>query len=156
MNIQTGEKAPLFTLRDQDKTEVSLESFRGQSVVLVFFPLAFSSVCTQELCMLRDELKDYESLDAQILGISVDSLYALRAFKQAQGYNFPLLSDFNKETSRSYDTLHEEFGLGMRGVSKRSVFVIDKNGVIQHSEVLDIPSEMPNFELVKEKLHKMQ
>lgn len=100
--------------------------------------------------MIRDEMKDYDELDAKVVAISVDSPHALRKFREEQGYNFDLLSDFNKETSRSYGALHEEFGLGMRGVSKRAAFVIDKNGFIKHQEILDIPSEMPNFEKVKE------
>ncbi|NND07849.1 MAG: peroxiredoxin [Saprospiraceae bacterium] len=155
MEVLIGEKAPLFTLRDQDKEKVALDSFRGRQVVLVFFPLAFSSVCTKELCHLRDELAQYEDLDAQILGVSVDSLYALRAFRETQGYNFPLLSDFNKETSRSYGALHEDFGLEMKGVSKRSVFVIDKEGIIRHAEILDNPGEMPNFAQVKQTLRQL-
>ena len=149
MEVNIGEKAPLFTLRNQDKEKVALDAFRGKNVVLVFFPLAFSSVCTVELCQMRDELAQYKDLEASILGISVDSLYALRAFRDAQQYNFPLLSDFNKEASRSYGALHEDFGLEMKGVSKRSVFVIDKEGVIRHAEIQDNPGEMPNFDKVK-------
>ncbi len=149
MNIMVGEKAPLFTLYDQDKNQVSLDSFRGQSVVLFFFPLAFSSVCTEEMCILRDTIEDFAKLDTKVLAISVDSLYTLKAFRNAQGYNFPMLSDFNKETARSYDCLHEEFSYNMRGVAKRSAFVIDKAGLIRYREVLDIPSEMPNFVAVK-------
>lgn len=152
MEVLIGEKAPLFSLRDEAKNEVSLEQLRGKPVVLVFFPLAFSSVCTEELCIIRDDLKAFNDLDARVLAISVDSLYALKEFKQQKGYNFPLLSDFNKETSRSYGALHEEFAYGMKGVAKRSVFVIDPAGMIRYKEILDIPSEMPNFAKVKETL----
>ena len=150
MEVKVGEKAPLFSLVSHEKKMVHLEDYRGSNVVILFFPLAFSSVCTVELCRIRDEMKDYNALDTQVVAISVDSFYALRKFREEQGYNFDLLSDFNKEASRSYGALYEEFGLGMRGVSKRAAFVIDKNGLIKHQEILDIPSEMPNFEKIKE------
>ncbi len=149
MDVLIGEKAPLFTLRNQDKEEVSLYNLRGRPVLLVFFPLAFSSVCTEELCRLRDDLGQYQKLNAQVLGISADSVYALKAFKTTQQYSFPLLSDFNREVSRSYGCLHEEFALGMKEVPKRSVIVIDKDGIIRHKEILDNPREIPNFETVK-------
>jgi peroxiredoxin len=152
MEVKVGEKAPLFSLVSYEKKIVNLEDYRGSNVVILFFPLAFSSVCTVELCTIRDEMEEYNALDARVVAISVDSPYALRKFREEQGYNFDLLSDFNKETSRSYGALHEEFGLGMRGVSKRAAFVIDKNGLIKHQEILDIPSEMPNFEKIKETL----
>ena len=152
MEINVGEKAPDFTLRAQDKSRVTLSQYRGKKVVLLFFPLAFTSVCTKELCTIRDELGDYNDLNAEVLAISVDSLYTLNKFRSAHNYNFPLLSDFNKDTSRSYGTLHEEFGLDMRGVSKRSVFVIDGMGVVRHKEILEIPSQIPDFEKVKETL----
>ena len=99
--------------------------------------------------MIQDELADYNKLNAQILAISVDSLYSLNVFREKYRYHFSLLSDFNKEVSRSYGALHEEFGLGMRGVSKRAVFVIDKVGIIRHKEILDIPSQMPDFDKVR-------
>ncbi len=149
MEIKSGERAPLFSLRAYDKSEVSLEQFHGKNVVLFFFPLAFSSVCTEELCLIRDGLRDYNNLDAEVLAISVDSLYTLKKFREVYDCNFQLLSDFNKEVSRSYGAIHEEFGLGMKGVSKRAVFVIDKSGTIRHREVLDIPSQLPDFAQVK-------
>ncbi|NND34686.1 MAG: redoxin domain-containing protein [Saprospiraceae bacterium] len=152
MEVKIGEKAPLFSLIAYDKKPVDLEDFRGSNVVILFFPLAFSSVCTAELCQVRDELEDYNDLKANVLAISVDSLYTLRKFREEQGYNFTLLSDFNKEVSRSYGAFHEEFGLGMKGVSKRAAFVLDRNGIIKYKEILDIPSEIPNFEKIKETL----
>ncbi|MEX0595437.1 MAG: redoxin domain-containing protein, partial [Candidatus Paceibacterota bacterium] len=119
-------KAPDFTLKDTTNAEVSLSDFKGKSnVVLLFFPLAFSSVCTKELCSTRDNLKIYNSLNAEVFGISVDSFFTLKAFKEANNINFPLLSDFNKEVSESYGVLNNDF-FGMRGVSNRSVFVINK------------------------------
>ncbi len=152
MEINIDEKAPDFTLRAHDKSMVSLHDYRGQNVVLLFFPLAFTSVCTTELCSMRDHLADYEALNAKVFAISVDSLYTLKHFRETNRLNFPLLSDFNKETSRSYGTLHEEFGYGMKGVAKRSVFVIDGQGVIRHKEILEVPSELPNFDVVRDTL----
>lgn len=144
--------APDFTLIDTNKNEVSLDDFTGKNnVVLLFFPLAFSSVCTKELCSTRDNMKMYDALDASVLAISVDSHYALKAFKEAQNYNFTLLSDFNKEVSRDYNVLYEDF-YGMKGVSKRAVFVIDKNRNIIHSEILEDSSKIPDLDRVQEVL----
>jgi peroxiredoxin len=104
---------------------------------------------------MRDNLGEYEKLDAQILAVSVDSPFTLEKFKSEQQYNFPLLSDFNKDVSEQYDSLHEEFAFGMKGVSKRSAFVIDKEGVVRHAEILENPGKMPNFEAVKETLSSL-
>lgn len=155
MAVQVGDKAPGFTLYSSEKKEVSLEDYQGKNVVLLFFPLAFTGVCTEELCTMRDNIGEYEKLDAQILALSVDSLFTLEKFKAEQNYNFPLLSDFNKEVARSYNSLYEEFVLGMQGVAKRSAFVIDKKGNIRYAEVLDNAGEVPNFNAVKETLSNL-
>lgn len=152
MMITNGDKAPNFSLRATDKSEISLEDFRGQNVVLLFFPLAFTGVCTDELCTMRDNLADYEGLNAKVLAVSVDSLFTLEKFKNENNYNFTLLSDFNKNVSRAYGALYENFVLDMKGVSKRSAFVIDKDGTVQYSEVLESAGDLPNFEKVKETL----
>lgn len=149
MSVKVGDKAPLFKLHASDKSEVSLEDYKGKNVVLLFFPLAFTGVCTTELCTMRDDIANYNDMDAEILAISVDSLFSLDKFKQEQNLNFPLLSDFNKEVSRSYGSLYEEFVLGMRGVSKRSAFVIDKEGTIKYAEVLESAGDLPNFDSIK-------
>jgi len=149
MSVKVGDKAPLFKLHASDKSEVSLADYSGKNVVLLFFPLAFTGVCTTELCTMRDDIANYTGLDAQILAISVDSLFSLEKFKAEQNLNFPLLSDFNKEVSRSYGSLYEEFVLGMRGVSKRSAFVIDKEGKIKYAEVLESAGDLPNFDAIK-------
>lgn len=120
-----------------------------------FFPFAFTGVCTKELCYLRDSLAEYEALEAQILAVSVDSPYALARWKEEQQFNFPLLSDFNKTVSKKYDTLYKEFGLGLKGVSKRSAFVIDKEGIVRYAEVLENAGELPNFEAVKQTLQSL-
>ena len=149
MALKVGDKAPNFTLFDSDKQQVSLEDFQGEHVVLLFFPLAFTGVCTTELCTMRDDIATYQGLNAKILAVSVDSLFTLEKFKAEQNLNFQLLSDFNKEASRAYDSLYEDFVLGMKGVSKRSAFVIDKEGVIQYAEVLESAGDLPNFAAVK-------
>lgn len=155
MPIQKGTAAPEFTLFSSEKKEVSLSDYKGQNVILLFFPQAFTGVCTEELCSMRDNIGEYEQLNAQVLAVSVDSPFTLDKFKSDQGYNFPLLSDFNKNVSEAYDSIHEEFAFGMKGVSKRSAFVIDKDGVVQYAEVLDNPGKMPNFEAVKETLSSL-
>lgn len=155
MAIQAGQPAPDFTLRDQDKNKVTLSDFRGKNVVLVFFPLAFTSVCTAELCSIRDNYAMYNSLNAQVFGISVDSLFTLKKFAEEQNLSFPLLSDFNKEVSAAYGSLYETFGFEMKGVSKRSAFVIDKDGVVQYAEVLENAGEVPDFGKIKETLERL-
>lgn len=155
MEIKVGDKAPNFTLRNTEKAEVSLEDYKGKNVVLLFFPLAFTGVCTTELCSMRDDIASYEGLDAQVLAVSVDSLFTLEQFKKAENYNFPLLSDFNKNVSRAYGSLYEDFVLDMKGVSKRSAFVIDKEGTIKYAEVLESAGDIPNFEAVKNTLAEL-
>lgn len=152
MSLNVGDKAPDFTLKNSDGEEVTLSSFAGkQNVVVLFFPLAFTSVCTAELCSVRDGMKQFEDLNAQILGVSVDSFFTLKEFKKAQNLNFPLLSDFNKTTAKAYGALYEEF-FGMHGVAKRSAFVVNKEGMVTYAEVLEIASDLPNFEKIKEVL----
>jgi glutaredoxin-dependent peroxiredoxin len=149
MKIETRQQAPGFSLYSSEKTKVSLEDFKGSKVVLIFFPLAFTSVCTQELCMIRDGIAEYNNASATVLGISVDSVYTLAKFREEQHLNFSLLSDFNKEVSASYGALYETFGFDMKGVSKRAAFVIDKHGIIRYSEVLENAKEIPDFNAIK-------
>jgi peroxiredoxin len=152
MSLQAGDMAPDFTLFDTDKQTVTLSDLRGQNVVLLFFPFAFTGTCTKELCGVRDDIGNYEALDARVLGISVDSLHALRRYKEDQNFNFTLLSDFNKEVCGTYGSQYETFGQDMKGVAKRSAFVIDKQGVIRYAEVLENASDIPNLDAVKETL----
>ncbi len=149
MSIAIGQKAPDFKLFSSDKSEVSLSDFAGKNVVVLFFPLAFTGVCTAELCSLRDDIASYQGLNAQVLGISVDSLFTLEKFKAEQNLNFPLLSDFNKEAASAYGALYENFVLGMKGVAKRSAFVVDSKGDIRYAEILESAGDLPNFEAVK-------
>lgn len=153
--LQPGDKAPDFTLRASDKTQVHLKDFQGKNVVLLFFPAAFTSVCTKEMCMMRDSLHEYNDLDAQILAISVDSLYALARWKKDENFNFPLLSDFNKTVSKKYEAFYKDFVFEMKGVAKRAAFVIDKTGVVRYAEVLDNAGEIPNFAAVRKILESI-
>jgi peroxiredoxin len=147
--IQVGQPAPYFALYDTEKTKVTLADFKGRNVLLLFFPLAFTSVCTAELCSVRDNIKQYEDVEAQPLGISTDSLFTLAKFKQEQSINFPLLSDYNKEVSAAYGSLYETWGFEYRGITKRSAFLIDKDGIIQYAEVLENAGEQPDFNKIK-------
>lgn len=152
MSLQKGDKAPDFKLYNSDKQEISLSDYAGKNVVVLFFPLAFTGVCTAELCEIRDNITSYSKLNAEILAISVDSLFTLEKFKAEQKLPFHLLSDFNKEVSAAYGSLYENFVLGMKGVSKRSAFVVDAVGTIQYAEVLESAGDIPNFTAVKEAL----
>ena len=151
MKIEVGQKAPLFTLKDTDRKDVKLEDYKGKNVLLLFFPLAFTSTCTAELCATRDDIATYNNANAQVFGISVDSMFTLAKFREEQRLNFPLLSDFNKEVSAAYGSLYETF-IGMNGVSRRSAFVIDKEGVIRYAQVLENASEIPDFAAIKKVL----
>jgi peroxiredoxin len=152
MALNIGDKAPGFKLFNSDKQEVSLEDFKGKPVVLLFFPQSFTGVCTAEMCSVRDDIAYYQHLDAQVLGISVDSIFTLAKFKADQQLSVPLLSDFNKEACRAYDACYELWIHGMKGVAKRAAFVIDGEGIIRYAEVLDNPGNLPNFEAIKSAL----
>jgi len=124
-------------------------------VLLLFFPQSFTGVCTKELCSVRDNIALYQDVNATVLGISVDSVFTLAKFKEEQQLNFPLLSDFNKKVSELYHAIYQDWILDMKGVSKRSAFLIDKNGIVQYVEVLENPGEIPNFEKINETFLKL-
>ncbi len=149
MTPAIGTSAPPFKLYSSDKQWVSLEDFKGQPVVLLFYPLAFTSTCTAELCSTRDDIAEYDAVKATVLGISVDAYASLAKYKESLNLNFPLLSDFNKEAIEAYGVANENHGYGMKGVARRAVFVIDAEGIIQHVEVLDNPGLLPDLEKVK-------
>jgi peroxiredoxin len=156
MSNLIGQPAPAFTLFDTDKKSTSLADFKGQNVVVLFFPLAFTGVCTAELCNIRDNIGIYNNANAQVLGISVDSVFTLGKFKEEQKLNFPLLSDFNKTASKAFDVLYEVFpAFEMQGVSKRSAFVIDKEGVVQYEEVCATPGDLPDFTTIQNVLNTL-
>lgn len=156
MSLQVGQLAPDFTLYDSNKNKVTLSELRGKNVLLMFFPQAFTGVCTQQVCTARDNMSLYGNANAEVFGISVDSVFTLAKFKETENLNFPLLSDFNKEVSRAYGSLYEEWILDMKGVSKRAAFVIDAQGVIQYAEVLDNPGNLPDFQKIEESLNGLR
>lgn len=147
--IQTGQPAPDFSLYDSDKQKVSLADYKGKNVLLLFFPQAFTGTCTKELCSTRDNIALYNQANAQVFGISVDSVFTLAKFKEEQQLNFPLLSDFNKTVSATYDSLYADFVFDMHGVSKRSAFIIDKEGIIKYAEVLEKATDLPDFAAIE-------
>ena len=156
MSLTTGTTAPNFSLFDTDKNQVHLADQKGKNVVLLFFPLAFTGVCTTELCSIRDNIAAYNNTSATVFGVSVDSLFALGKFKEEQKLNFPLLSDFNKAASKAFDVLYETFpAFEMQGVAKRSAFVIDKEGVVQYAEICPTPGDLPNFEAIQKVLNTL-
>jgi len=155
MSTQTNTLAPDFTLQNTNGDEISLSSFKGdKNVVLFFFPLAFTGTCTEELCTTRDNMKLYDSLDAEVIAISVDSFFTLNEFNRNQNLNFTLFSDFNREVAEKYNVLYDDF-FGMEGVAKRSAFVIDKEGAIQYQEILEDAGELPDFKKIQETLNNI-
>lgn len=150
MALQKGDQAPDFKLFSSELKEVSLADLKGKKVVLQFFPMAFTGTCTTQLCTMRDSFGFYEGMNAVVLGISVDSPFVLAKFKEDQQYQFPLLSDFNKEVSAAYGALYEEFVYNLKGVSKRAAFVIDEGGKIIYAEVLESAGDLPDFKSIKE------
>ena len=150
--IRPGQKAPDFALFDTEKKKISLSDYRGRNLLILFFPLAYTSVCTAELCSIRDNMSRYNSLDTDVIGICVDSLFTLKKFREDEKINFPLLSDFNREISALYGSIYDVFAFDMKGVSKRSAFLIDREGIVRYAEILDNAGELPSFEAIKRTL----
>jgi peroxiredoxin len=148
--ITVGQAAPAFSLYNTEKQKVSLDDFKGKNLVILFFPLAFTGVCTAELCTMRDGLAAFNDLNADVVGISVDSLFTLDKFKAENSLNFNLLSDFNKEASKAYASLYDVFpAFEMQGVSKRSAFVVNTEGNIIYAEYCATPGDQPNYDAIK-------
>ncbi len=152
MAIATGTRAPDFTLKTKNADglqDVTLSgNFGKQKTVLLFFPLAFTSVCMEEMCSVNSGLDAYTRLNAAVYGISVDSPFALEKMAAVDNLQFPLLSDFNKEVSAAYDVLYPDL-LGFKGVAKRSAFVIGQDGTILYAESSDDPKQLPDFDAIK-------
>ena len=149
MSLQIGDSAPDFKLFNSELKEVSLADYKGKKLVVHFFPMAFTGTCTTQLCTMRDSFGYYDGLNAAVVGISVDSPFTLAKFKEVEAYQFPLLSDFNKEASQAYGAFYDEFVFNLKGVSKRAAFVIDEDGKIIYAEVLESAGDLPNFEAIK-------
>lgn len=156
MALASGTKAPDFKLFNQDKKEVSLSDFTGKNLIINFFPAAFTGVCTAQMCSNRDDLAYFSGLNAAVVGVSTDAPFSLGVFKTQNSINFDLLSDFNKRMIHDYDMYHTNFAAGMKGVAKRGVVLIDKDGVIQYVEVTANPGEQVNFSALKEALEKLK
>lgn len=154
--LQTGQKAPAFKLLNSDKQEVALENYKGKNVVLFFFPMAWTGGCTKEMCTIQEDYNAYSNMNVEVIGISVDTFFALKKFKEEYKLDsITLLSDFNKDTIKAYDVVIEDFAFGYHGVAKRSTFVIDKEGVIRFIEVLPSPADFPNLDAVKKALSEL-
>jgi len=152
MSVAAGAKAPDFTLPNQDREPVTLsEELKKGPVVLAFFPAAFSSVCTTEMCTFNDSSSELSKVGATVLGVSVDTFFALKAWSDAQSLNFPLLSDFNKTVIRQYGVVNPDM-IGLKDISKRATFVIDRGGIVRHAEVLEDARNEPDYAKVKQAL----
>ena len=153
--LKIGDQAPAFTLMNTDKKEISLSNFAGKNLIIHFFPLAFTGVCTTQLCTARDNMNVYKSLNAEVVAISVDSVFTLEEFKKQQNFNFDVLSDFNKTASAAYDALYEVFPFAaMQGVSKRAAFVVGTDGTLKYAEICATPGDLPNFAAIKASLDR--
>ena len=152
MSVAVGAKAPDFTLPNQDREPVTLsDQLEKGPVVLAFFPAAFSSVCTTEMCTFNDSSSELNKVHATVLGVSVDTFFALKAWSDAQALKFPLLSDFNKDVIRQYGVVNPDM-IGLKDISKRATFVIDRGGIVRHAEVLDDARNEPDYAKVKQAL----
>ena len=159
MSLKVGDAAPNFSLKNTNNESVSLSDFKGKkNVIILFFPAVGTSVCEKELCSTRDRMKDYENLDAQVLAISVDGPFSQKLWADKHQFNFPILSDFNKEVSPAYGAFYDVWLPGkwdLKGVAKRSAFVVDKKGVIQYAEVLEVAGNEPNYTAIQDTLKKL-
>ena len=145
MSVAVGARAPDFTLTNQDRQPVTLsDELRKGPVVLAFFPAAFSGVCTTEMCTFRDSMSELGKVKGNVLGVSTDTFFTLKAWADAQKLDFPLLSDYNKEVIARYGVVNPDM-IGLKNIAKRAVFVIDRNGIVRHSEVLDDARNEPDY-----------
>ncbi len=155
--VNQGEKAPSFTLADADRKQHNLQELlkpKG-ATLLAFFPGAFTSVCTKEMCTLRDNLSEFNKVNAQVVGIAVNDPWTNKAFSEKNSLNFPILSDYGRETVRQYNVFHENFG-NLKGytAAKRSVFILDHNGVVTYKWVTEDPGKEPNYDELKKAVAK--
>lgn len=153
--LQIGQKAPDFKLINTNKEEVTLANFKGKNLVVFFFPMAWTGVCTKEMCSIQEDYNAYSGMNAETIGVSVDSFFALKRFGEDNKINFPLLSDFNKIMIRDYDMILPDFAFGYKNVAKRATVVIDKEGIVRYIEVLPNPGEMPNMDAIKQAVQQL-
>jgi peroxiredoxin len=153
--VEIGQKGPDLELVDTEKNPVKISSFKGKPTVLLFYPGAFTGTCTKEMCTMRDNLPQYNSLDVNVVGISVDGPFANKAFKTANNINFPLLSDFNRDAVRAYGNFHENFA-EVKGytASKRAVYVLDKDMVVRFKWISENPGVEPDYSTIASEAQK--
>lgn len=152
MTVDVGATAPDFTLPDQDRQPVTLSALLARGpVVLAFFPAAFSSTCQQELCTFRDSLATLSALRAQVLGISTDTFFTLKAWSDQHRFGFPLLSDYNKDVIRAYGVVNPDM-IGLKDIARRAVFVIDSSGTVRHRQVLEDARNEPDYRAIEDAL----
>ena len=156
MSIEVGQKPPDFQLHDQNRKQRALREFLGKKTVLAFFPGAFTSVCTREMCTLRDSMDAFNSLNAQVVAISVNDPFTNKAFAEGNKLEFPVLSDYTRETVKRFDVYHNDFA-GLRGytAAKRSVFVLDDRGTVRYRWVSEDPGKEPSYDEIKNALAKI-
>ncbi len=151
MAVEVGQAAPNFTLFDTDRKPRDLIDFKGKNVVLAFFPGAFTGFCTKEMCTLQEQLEQYNTMNAQVLGISVDPPFSQKVWMDQNNVTFPFLSDYNREVVNQYGvTLPNLAGLEGYVAAQRSVFVLDKDGIIRYKWVSDTPANEPDYDEVRQ------
>jgi len=153
--LQIGQKAPAFKLLDTEKNEVSLDQYKGKNLVIFFFPMAWTGNCTKEMCAVQEDYNGYSGMNAEVIGISVDTFFALKKFKEEFKLSFTLLSDFNKQVIRDYDMVHHDFAFGYKDVAKRATIVLDKEGVVQFMQILPSPGDFPDMDAIKAAVKKL-
>ncbi len=153
--LQIGQKAPAFTLLDTEKNEVSLDQFKGKNLVIFFFPMAWTGNCTKEMCSVQEDYNAYSGMNTEVIGISIDTFFALKKFKEEYKLGYTFLSDFNKKVINDYDMVHHEFAFGYKDVAKRATVVIDKEGVVQFMQVLPSPGDLPDMDAIKAAVKKL-
>jgi peroxiredoxin len=156
VSVEVGQKPPDFQLFDQDKKLRTLKEFQGRKVVLAFFPGAFTSVCTKEMCTFRDSMQTLNGLNAQVVGICVSDPFTNKAFSEANKLQFPILSDYGREVVRKFNVFHDDFA-GLKGytAAKRSVFVLDDKGMVRYRWVSEDPGKQPDYDEIKNALAKV-
>lgn len=153
--LKIGAQAPSFNVVDSDKQPLNNQTIAGKRTLILFFPAAFTGVCTKELCSVRDDLSRYNNMNVQVIAVSTDTLFTLAKYKEEQGLNFILASDYNKEMCKAFDASYDEFVFGMKGTARRSAFIIDTDGSIQYAEVLESAGDLPDFEAINKTLERL-
>lgn len=156
MKLNIGDKAPSFKLISTDKLPITNETIKGEITLMLFFPAAFTSTCTTELCSVRDDISRYNDLSVKVIGISTDAVYSLIKYKADLQLNFLLASDYNKDVTAAFGINYEVFNFGMIGTSKRAAFIIDENGKIQYAEVLENADDIPDFLAIHDTFNKIK